>query len=79
MLSETATTRTIRNSSGVVLEHWKLATSMPHFIEFPVKNLADFERLKATFGVDWVLVAYPQPDGLPCHWHNDALAVCQIP
>jgi hypothetical protein len=40
---------------------------------------ADFERLKATFGVDWVLVAYPQPDGLRCHWHNDSLAVCQIP
>ena len=27
-------------------------------------KLADFERLKATFGVDWVLVAYPQPNGL---------------
>ena len=40
---------------------------------------ADFERLKATFGVDWVLVAYPQPSGLRCHWHNDSLAVCQIP
>jgi hypothetical protein len=29
--------------------------------------------------VDWVLVAYPQQDGLRCHWHNDLLAVCQIP
>ena len=42
-------------------------------------KLVDFERLKAAFGVDWVLVAYPQPDGLACRWHNDALAVCQIP
>ena len=42
-------------------------------------KLADFERLKATFGVDWVLVAYPQPNGLRCPWHNDALAVCQVP
>ncbi len=42
-------------------------------------KLADFERLKSAFGVDWVLVAYPQPDGLACRWHNDALAVCQIP
>ncbi len=42
-------------------------------------NLADFERLKAEFGVDWVLVSYPQPQGLGCRWHNRALAVCQIP
>jgi hypothetical protein len=42
-------------------------------------KLADFERLKAEFGVDWVLVNYPQPEGLDCHWHNNQLAVCQIP
>jgi len=42
-------------------------------------QLADFERLKAQFGVDWVLVSYPQPLGLACRWHNDALTVCQIP
>jgi uroporphyrinogen decarboxylase len=61
VLSETATTRTIRNSSGVVLEQTKTATSMPHFIEFPVKNLGDFERLKERldgtdpkrFSTDW--------------------------
>lgn len=42
-------------------------------------HLADFERLKTEFGVDWVLVSYPPPAGLNCHWHNDALAVCRIP
>jgi hypothetical protein len=42
-------------------------------------KLADFERLKTEFGVDWVLVATPQPGGLDCRWHNDALAVCHIP
>ena len=42
-------------------------------------KLAEFERLKAAFGVDWVLVATPQPSGLACRWHNDSLAVCQIP
>jgi hypothetical protein len=42
-------------------------------------QLADFERLKAQFGVDWVLVSYPQPEGLSCRWHNQSLAVCQIP
>lgn len=40
---------------------------------------ADFARLKREFGVDWVLVANPQTAGLACHWHNDALAVCEIP
>ncbi len=42
-------------------------------------QLANFERLKAWFGVDWVLVSYPQPEGLVCRWHNRSLAVCQIP
>ena len=41
--------------------------------------LSDFERLKTEFGVDWVLVADPPPDGLVCRWHNNVLAACQIP
>ncbi|HEY1160673.1 MAG TPA: hypothetical protein VGE83_08590 [Terracidiphilus sp.] len=42
-------------------------------------QLADFERLKTEFGADWALVSYPQPEGLDCRWHNDALSVCRIP
>lgn len=42
-------------------------------------QLADFERLKDQFGVDWALVPYPEPNGLSCPWHNRDLAVCQIP
>ena len=42
-------------------------------------KLADFERLKSQFGVDWVLVAYPSTAGLDCRWHNAALAVCTVP
>jgi hypothetical protein len=42
-------------------------------------QLADFEQLKAEFDVGWVVVLYPQPTGLDCRWHNDSLAVCQIP
>jgi hypothetical protein len=42
-------------------------------------QLADFERLKAEFGVNWVLVSYPQPAGLVCEWHNDLLTVCRVP
>ncbi len=42
-------------------------------------QLADFERLRAEFGVNWALVSYPQPAGLVCRWHNSSLSVCQIP
>lgn len=45
----------------------------PHF------KLADFERLKEEFGVDWALVAYPSTGGLECEWHNAELSVCRIP
>jgi hypothetical protein len=42
-------------------------------------QLADFERLKTQFGVDWVLVSNPRPPGLDCRWHNDVLAACKVP
>jgi len=42
-------------------------------------RLADFERLKSEFGVNWVMTAYPQPEGLLCSWHNDSFSVCRIP
>ena len=42
-------------------------------------GLVDFERLKAEFGVDWVLVAPAQAPGLDCRWRNQALAACLIP
>ena len=42
-------------------------------------QIADFERLKATYGVNWVLVTYPPPNGLACRWHNGSISVCQIP
>jgi hypothetical protein len=42
-------------------------------------QLADFERLKAQFGVNWVLVNNAQTAGLDCRWENSSLAVCQVP
>jgi len=42
-------------------------------------KLADFERLKSDFGVNWALVSYPAPERLECRWHNDFLSICQIP
>jgi hypothetical protein len=41
-------------------------------------QLADFERLKAEFGVDWVVVSDPAPAVLDCRWHNGSLAVCRV-
>lgn len=38
----------------------------------------DFERLKTEFGVNWVVVRFPQPEGLDCRWHNRELAVCEV-
>lgn len=46
---------------------------------WPKFQLVDFERLKNDFGVDWVLVSYPQPAGLVCRWHNESLTVCELP
>ena len=42
-------------------------------------QLADFERLKAEFGVGWVVVGYPAQAGLDCRWHSDAVSVCRVP
>jgi hypothetical protein len=41
-------------------------------------QFADFARLRAQFGVSWVLVSYPAPPRLTCIWHNDRLSVCQV-
>jgi hypothetical protein len=41
-------------------------------------QLADFARLRAQFGVGWVLVSYPPPARLTCIWHNDRLSVCRV-
>lgn len=42
-------------------------------------RLADFERLKSTFGVDWVLLDFSPPRGLDCRWHTGLLSACRIP
>jgi len=55
------------------------ATQVDALAGWPQFTLADFERLKAQFGVDWALVSYPAPQGLPCPWHSKTVAVCTIP
>jgi hypothetical protein len=59
---------------GPVWHQQQLALAgWPHF------QIADFERLKTQFGVNWVVVSYPPPGGLTCPWHNGSVSVCKIP
>jgi hypothetical protein len=39
---------------------------------------ADFERLKARYGVDWVVLQQPGTHGLDCPYQNDRMLVCRI-
>ncbi|MBS1852285.1 MAG: hypothetical protein JST79_15370 [Acidobacteria bacterium] len=39
----------------------------------------DFRRLKERFGVDWVVVATAQGQGMTCPYQNQSLQVCQVP
>ena len=39
---------------------------------------ADFERLKAEFGVDWVVLQKPGVQGLDCPHQNSTLLVCRV-
>jgi hypothetical protein len=38
----------------------------------------DFLRLKAEFGVDWVVLQAPGGDGLPCPYRNAEVLVCRV-
>jgi hypothetical protein len=72
-IKDTAVVTQIPELGAVWEKQVQAQKGWPHF------QLADFERLKTEFGVNWVLVAYPQPAGLLCSWHNESLAACQIP
>jgi hypothetical protein len=38
----------------------------------------DFLRLKAEFGVDWVVQTAPGVEGLPCPYRNSQVVVCRV-
>jgi hypothetical protein len=38
----------------------------------------DFLKLKARFGVDWVVLQKPGAHGLACPYQNDHVLVCRI-
>lgn len=41
-------------------------------------NAEDFERLKETYGVTWVVVEQPGVSGLECPYANSAVLVCRL-
>jgi hypothetical protein len=41
--------------------------------------MEDYERLKADFGINWVVIERPARDGMDCPHENEALLVCRIP
>ena len=42
-------------------------------------GLADFVRLKNTYGVKWVVLQQPGVEGLSCVYENGTVKVCRIP
>jgi hypothetical protein len=42
-------------------------------------QVGDFQRLKNTFGVSWVLLRAPGIPGLDCPYQNEAVSVCRVP
>ena len=38
----------------------------------------DFERLRQKYGVTWVVLEQPSPDGLNCPYQNVAVRVCRL-
>jgi uroporphyrinogen decarboxylase len=55
VLHEDDRTQVIRDGTGVVQQRWKdgsQESSIPHYIEFPVKGRADWERLKERYRID---------------------------
>jgi len=39
---------------------------------------ADFQRLKAQFGVNWVVLARPGVSGLSCPYQDSMVMVCKV-
>ena len=42
-------------------------------------QLIDFERLKAAYGVNWIVVEQPNVTGLECPYRNSTVKVCRLP
>src|ERR1700730_3504909 len=60
-----------------IAEHWKeQVNAQQGWSKF---QLADFERLRAKYGVSWVVVDQKGDLGLDCPYANTTLRVCHVP
>jgi len=56
-------------------EWWEQVSAQQGWKDF---RLADFQRLKSRYGVDWVVLQQPGKPGLVCPYQNSAVMVCRI-
>ena len=42
-------------------------------------TMADYERLKTRFGINWILIEHPAREGLDCPYQRAEFLVCRIP
>ena len=72
-IKDTAVTTQVPELAAIWRDQQKAQSGWNHF------QLADYQRLKSLYGVNWVLVALPAAPGLDCQWHNAQLAACRVP
>ncbi|MFH1570908.1 MAG: hypothetical protein ABIL09_23140 [Gemmatimonadota bacterium] len=65
VISETASTRIVRDGMGVVKEEAKAATTLPRFLSHPVSSMKDFESLKERLEAR-------DPRRYPADWQSQA-------
>jgi uroporphyrinogen decarboxylase len=68
VLTETATTRTVRDEAGIVKEESKDTSTLPRFLRHPVATLADFEALRERLDPH-------SPERFPADWKAAAQAL----
>jgi hypothetical protein len=72
---------TVKDSGAVAMfpslaeEWWDQVSAQDGWKAF---QIADFERLKSRYGVDWVVVEQPGVAGLDCPYQNPAVRVCRL-
>lgn len=54
---------------------WEQLEDQKNWKQFQKK---DFERLRQKYGVSWIVVEQPGPEGLACPYENAAVRVCRV-
>jgi hypothetical protein len=60
---------------GLAEGWWEQVSALEKWKSFQV---ADFQRLKSRYGVDWAVVEQPGVAGLDCPYRNVAVQVCRV-